>query len=390
MAVYKLFPTKDTTIYSQYPSMNTGLDEILEASQESFKFPNPNPQTSRFLIEFSTEEINKILTDKIKITSSIQLFDDNLWDATLQCFIARSEGLQADTTVECYAVSGNWDMGTGRYLDNPIAVNGTSWIWRDYSGSTQWLTASFAPYTTGSYDTVWAPAGGGNWYTGSPDPQFNSDLYPISASNVFGYYNTKDLNLNVTNIVRAQYTGSIENNGFILKQKVEFINNKDVQPILKYFSRDTHTIYPPALQISWRDYTWDTGSSTQTILNTLPATVNITQNPGTFYPNSYNRFRINARPQFPIQLWQTSSVYTNNSYLPTSSYFAIKDLDTNEYVIDFNEKFTQISADSKSSYFDLYMNGLEPERYYQILIKSEIDGTVQIFDDEYYFKVING
>jgi hypothetical protein len=126
------------------------------------------------------------------------------------------------------------------------------------------------------------------------------------------------------------------------------------------------------------------------ILNTLPATLTLAQNPGTFYPQSYNRFRINARPEYPAQLWQTSSVYTNNYYLPTASYYAIKDLDTNEYVVDFNTQFTQISADATSSYFDIYMNGLEPERYYAILIKTDIDGTVQVFDDQYYFKVING
>ena len=32
MAVYKLFPEKDSTIYSGFSTMNTGLDEILEAS----------------------------------------------------------------------------------------------------------------------------------------------------------------------------------------------------------------------------------------------------------------------------------------------------------------------------------------------------------------------
>ena len=33
MAVYKIFPTKDATIYSQYPNKNTGLDPILESSK---------------------------------------------------------------------------------------------------------------------------------------------------------------------------------------------------------------------------------------------------------------------------------------------------------------------------------------------------------------------
>ena len=32
MAVYKIFPEKDATIYSQFPNMNTGLDPIIEAT----------------------------------------------------------------------------------------------------------------------------------------------------------------------------------------------------------------------------------------------------------------------------------------------------------------------------------------------------------------------
>ena len=36
------------------------------------------------------------------------------------------------------------------------------------------------------------------------------------------------------------------------------------------------------------------------------------------------------------------------------------------------------------------MNGLEPERNYQILIQTNIDNNVIIMDEKYYFKVING
>jgi hypothetical protein len=392
MAVYKLFPSKDATLYSLFPNMNTGLDEIVEATETSFAYSDPNPQTSRFLINFSEEEIDDVLQNKIGISSSAQLLNNNLWKSNLQCFIATSTGLQSNTTVDCFPVYGDWDMGTGRYLDDPISTNGTSWIWRTFSGSggSKWLISGFPTGVTASYNTTYAVAGGGNWFTGSAQPWFNSNLYPITASVTFGFFDTKDLNLNVTNIIRARYTGSISSDGFLIKQRVEFIDNKDVQPELKYFSRDTHTIYPPSLQFSWRDYTWNTGSSSQTILNTLPATLTLAQNPGTFYPQSYNRFRINARPEYPAQIWQTSSMYTNNYYLPTASYWAIKDLDTNEMVVDFDTQFTQLNADATSSYFDVYMNGLEPERYYAILIKTDIAGTVQVFDDQYYFKVING
>jgi len=383
MAVYKIFPEKDATLYSLFPNMNTGLDEIVEATETSFAYSDPNPQTSRFLIKFTNNDIANVI-DLIPQDA----FDSGSWKANLQCFIATSTGLQSNTTVQCFPVYGTWDMGTGRYLDDPIQTNGTSWIWRTYSGSLggQWLTASYPTGVTASFNTTYAVAGGGNWYYTSSTPSLN----PFSSSVTFGYWDSKDLNLDVTKIVTSWITGSIVNEGFIVKQAVEFINDKEVQPELKWFSRDTHTIYPPALQFSWRDYSFDTGSSTQTILNSLPATVNLAQNPGTFYPQSYNRFRINARPEFPLQLWQTSSVYLNNYYLPTASYWAIKDLDTNEIIIDFDTQYTQLSADATSSYFDVWMNGLEPERYYAILIKSEIQGTTQVFDDQYYFKVING
>lgn len=393
MAVYKLFPTKDATLYSILPNMNTGLDEIIEATETSFAHNDPNPQTSRFLINFSEDEIDDVLDNKIGINgTSSKLLDNNLWKANLQCFIATSTGLQSNTTVECYPVYGDWNMGTGRYLDEPEQTNGTSWIWKTYSGSVggQWLTSSFPSFITASYNTTYAPAGGGNWFTGSTVAWFNSNTYPVSASTTFGFYDTKDLNLDVTNIIRARYTGSVSQDGFIIKQLTEFIYDQEVQPELKYFSRDTHTIYPPSLQFSWRDYTWNSGSSSMEILNSLPATITLAQNPGIFYPQSYNRFRINARPTYPPQIWQTGSIYTNNYYLPTSSYWAIKDLDTNEYVVNFDQTYTKISADASSSFFTLYMNGLQPERYYTILLQTTIGGTTQVIDSNYNFKVING
>ncbi len=43
-----------------------------------------------------------------------------------------------------------------------------------------------------------------------------------------------------------------------------------------------------------------------------------------------------------------------------------------------------------SSYFDLRMNGLEPERYYTILIQTTIGSSTIVYNDQYSFKVING
>jgi hypothetical protein len=296
-------------------------------------------------------------------------------------------------------------MGTGKYLDSPIVTNGVSWQYQVQSGSAQWATSGFGPYVTASYSG--SNAGGGTWYTGSDLPGLD-----IVQTQTFFYRSDKDLNVIVTDTVKAWYTSSksltgsytnIVNNGFLVKLEgynsyedatgnyyVEFNQNKNTQPVLQYYSVDTHTIYPPQLEFRWRDYIWNTGSSTQTIVGTSQVYASIINNGRFFYSQSIQQFRVDCRPQFPPIVFQTASIYTTNYYLPTVSYWAIKDLDTNEYVIDFDSNYTQISADSTSSYFTVYMNGLQPERYYTILLQTTIAGTTLVLDSNYNFKVING
>lgn len=369
MAVYKIFPEKDATLYSEYPSMNSGIDEIIEATTGT-AIDGGNPTVSRYVIKFSQSEILDVLNTKV--TSSVAAY--------LKVFVAKVEGLGQETTLYCYPVSGSWQNGTGKYLDSPATENGVSWNFRTSSGSGAWATTFGATGATASYSA--SNPGGGNWYT--------SSTYAQSAS--YQYRSEFDIELNTTNTVLAWYSGSISNDGFIIKQDnaAEFSTDPAKRVEFKYFSVDTNTIYPPQLEFRWNDFVYNTGSSTQTIVNTADLVATLPNNTGTFQPGSIQRFRVNARPQFPPRIFSTSSFYTTNYYLPTASFWSIKDLDTNEVVIDFDSSYTKISADASSSYFDVYMNGLEPERYYQILIKTTIDGTTKILDDKYYFKVING
>jgi len=370
MAVYKIFPIADATMYSAYPTLNTGLDEILEASTTDESFSDPNPQTSRMLVKFSSTEINDIITNKIGTAS---------WASSFKLFIANAEGVTGTTTVECYPVSGSWNMGTGKYTDDPAVENGVCWTYRNASGSFYWKFSSFGPYVTASF--TGSNSGGGNWYTGSSISGLN-----VKSTQSYSYYDDKDLNFNVTDAIKAWISGAIVNEGFLIKQQNEFSSNQDTE--LKYYSRDTHTIYPPQLEFKWNDFVYSTGSLS--VINQSPAYVNIEQNPGVFYSQSVNIFRVNSRPQYPARTWVTSSWYTENYALPTTSYYAVKDLDTNEYVIDFDTTYTKLSCDASGSFFTLYMNGLEPERYYKILIQTIINGSTIVFDNNYTFKVVNG
>jgi len=374
MAVYKLFPTKDATIYSRYPAKNTGLDSIIETSTDK------DAKLSRYLIQFSQDEINSLIDSKI-YSSSMQV--------DLKTYISAIENLNTDTTIEVFPISDTWNMGTGRFHDSPETDNGCSWDFRSYSGSNAWVISGWGSYITGSYgDTV----GGGTWYTGSVLG------LNVTQSQVYNYTSNKDLNVDVTGVVKTWYSQSksltndgFDNNGFIVKQsKSDEEGGLYKNASLKFYSVDTNTIYPPELQFKWEDHNFATASSSIPIINTSELVASFDNNPGEFMRDSIHRFKINCRPQFPTRVYQTSSIYLNQHYLPISSSYAVKDLDTNEFVINFDDNYTKISADATSSYFDLYMKGLEPERYYQLLLKVPINNQVLILDDNYYFKIING
>ena len=248
-------------------------------------------------------------------------------------------------------------------------------------------------FSTTSYNSL-NNAGGGNWYTGS-----NLEL-PVIQSQSFSYGIGVDLSVDVTNTIKTWYTNSLvdntvgfPNNGFLVKQSSskEFVDSQATTATFRYFSIDTNTIYPPLLDLKWNDWYYNTGSSVNKTLETPEAFISIYNNAGTYYSQSEERFRIAAIPKYPDVVFQTASLYTTNYYLPrASSSYAIKDTDTNEFVIPFDSTYTQISSDTTSSYFDVYMNGLEPERYYTILVKTTVGGTTKVFDEGIMFKVVNG
>jgi hypothetical protein len=494
MAVYKLFPSQDASIYSGYPAMNTGLDPILDVANYVTE-SNPVARVARSIIQFDQSEIENAIDVIAKVTGS----EFNSWSGSLKAYVAKASNVIINSYVEVWPISGSWNNGTGQYLDNKAGTNGVSWVYTDYSGSNEWVTAGWVPLTTGSYSGS-NNAGGGVWYTGS-GTYSNVNNSNMGVSQSYNLRSTKDLDINVTDILKVWYSSSkdlnpgeieITNNGFLVKwaDAQEFVTSSAVSPQLSFYSVDTNTIYPPELEIKWRDFTYSTSSGdfklgrtltgsyptneltssiscsyTQSlpaptyagagtgatfgatfnsasmlnvfvkdlglgykagetltwstaqinaldgvsgatseavvtistfdiqqldVINTPDLYVALDNNAGVFYSESINDFRLNVRPEFPARTFKTSSLYTTNHALPSSSYYAIKDLDTNEFVVDFDEEFTQISCDATSSYFTVYMNGLEPERYYNILIQTEIDGQTIVMDENYYFKVVNG
>jgi hypothetical protein len=147
MAIYKIFPVNDATIYSHplRQDLNTGLDEILEITEQQSN-TGTDYYPSRILIKFKDSEIQDVFQNKI---------GTNSYSASLQLYTTENRDLAATQTIEIYPVSGAWDNGTGKYLNNPSSSNGVSWTYRDNStAATAWLTSSFSTGVTASFLVV--------------------------------------------------------------------------------------------------------------------------------------------------------------------------------------------------------------------------------------------
>ena len=360
MAVYKVFPTKDATIFSDYPSLNSGIDEILDVTKQLSRVYDGESSARRILMQFDQSQIKSIINNAnpSPVTASLVLYAANV------------SGLPSDIKLIINPISQSWNMGTGRYSDIPIVSDGVSWKFRSSSGSNAWDTTSFASGVTASY--TGSNSGGGTFYTSSVTQSFN-------------FYTSKDINVNITNLVNLWYSESIENNGLIIRLSGSEFTTSSLYDF-NFFSRDTNTIYPPCLEFKWDDSVWDTGSLVTITDDNVMVTLG--NNKSVYRDSEYAKIRVYTRERYPARIFTTASLYLYNNSLPQTSYFSIVDVDTNETVIDFDSVATKLSSDSTSNYFNLYMNGLEPDRYYKVLIKSIIGSNIYVFDQpDFYFKI---
>ena len=80
-------------------------------------------------------------------------------------------------------------------------------------------------------------------------------------------------------------------------------------------------------------------------------------------------------PQKFFDLSNQQSQYLVPEFLPSSSYYALKDNQTDEIVVDF-DSYTRISCEyPDGNYFLVDTTGLPQERYYRVLVRVT-DGTI--------------
>ena len=184
--------------------------------------------------------------------------------------------------------------------------------------------------------------------------------------------------MDVTNIIGTWLSETRSNLGFIIKRSGSVTNDNietdegssDSLGQLKFFSRDTNTIYVPTLEAQWNDAIWHTSSLAELNGRELDdVVVNITNLNNKYAPDSKVRIRVQGRPAYPILTNSPSaSVFTKAKYLPSGSQYSIVDSVTEDVIVPFGSG-SFISCDSRGNFMDVWFKNFQPERSYKFLFK---------------------
>ena len=341
-----LTASKDASIYLQQPTQNTGLDEILEVSKIYY---GTLKDVSRSFIQF----------DLNSFSSSIVSGDVTMSSAELILREAESNEIPLSYTIYAHPVSQSWEMGIGTRFDD-ITTDGITWNHK--SSGTNWLlTDTLSAGSTGSYN-----GRGGTWYTSSQSTQSFE-------------YQTTDLSIDVKNTIRLWLSGSIPNNGFIIKHSSTFENDTNDYGQLKFFSKETNTIYQPKILIGWNDSTFTTGSLSELTSDDIHVTFKRLKT--RYKAGSKPEIRVFGREKYPLKTYTNLYSYNDVKYLPSTTYYQIKDIITDEVIIPFGD-YSKVSCDSNGNFFKLNLHNWEPNREYYIEIKIDRDGIIEYFSDK--------
>jgi len=361
--MHKFFTSSfDTSIYLQQPEQNAGRDGILEIGKLYY---GSSKDIARTLIKFDTGSIK----------SEITLIGTGSWQTYLVLRSANSQEIPLEYSIYANAVSQSWTMGTGTKFDN-ITSDGISWKYRD--GINTWQdnvtagTAVFVAGTTGS-----ANAEGGTWFiTGSATQSFSNE--------------PDDIRMNVTNIMHQWVSGSLKNNGFIVRHSIDVENDTLDYGVVKFFSKETGTIYEPKLELVWDDSSFSTGSLTPVTGSAQDEYKVVVSNlKNEYVANTKVKIRLKGRDMYPLKTFDRTFSYDQVKYLPSgSTQYQIEDYITEEVIFPFGN-YTKVSCDSTSNYFIMDLSTLPINRTYRLKIKIIESGITTIIDDKYIFEIVS-
>lgn len=369
-----IYPSKDAFITNQPNLMlkNTGLDEILEVEttiQPKCCTGTSGSVVSRALLQFNLDELSASLSAAGAVSPRFFL--------RLRC--CESREVPVEYTIYALPMATSWVMGTGYKFDGSLESDGVSWKFTD-GKTTKWYVSS----------SLMDCSGGGTWFNdvGTVSSGSMIPTGSLLCSQSFKYQ-TSDVNMDISPIVEAWLSGSIPNFGLILMHSGENVGADFGK--LRFFSNETNTIYQPSMDIAWDDSTFSTGSTNPSSsldpLNLNDSIVSLPRLKKSYKSSDIVRIDVFGRKMYPQKTFTNMlSDYTEPKYLPSESYYSIKDAETEATILDYDQ-FTKLSCDERGNYFNMDMGSLPQERYYKISIRCSDGESIVTYESPLSFKI---
>ena len=340
-SIVLIFPAKDASIYSEFPTKASGLDEILEVGKTDH-----GTDSVRSLIHFDLAPFSQSV-------AAGQFPSTTEFDLVLR--IASAEKLIPGQQIYLYPISKSWDEGAGYFYQSQVYESyGTTW--RSNRSGSSWL-ASGSDFLTSTFTSA-------------------------SMSNP-----VQDLVINVSTMVRNWLSGTITNNGVLLMFTAS--NESDVgnEGIVRFFSKDSHTVHRPTLVAKYDSSIYITGSTTAST-NIEDVKIQASDLLTDYLTGEIPRVYLSVRPLYPTKTFaDTLNIFNGTKYyLPTSSYFSLVDARSNTEIIPFDQ-YSKININGSGSYIEFSTEALYPLRYYQLRYRIERNGRVDIFTDKRLFTI---
>jgi hypothetical protein len=339
--------SSDVSIYERYANLNTGRDEILEVGKKQDKLEIVNGRV-RSLIKFT-------LTDLFGAPTSS--------DVHLSLKVANATKLNQNELVYVYPVSRSWEEGSGYFEQSPIKSDDGA-TWTTYASGSNW---------SGSLEIPGHGLGG------------DFKLTPVVSASVTDIRND-EFRINVTDVVQPMISGSSKSSNYGLLLTFSGSAEADINNTgnLKFFSRQTHTVHAPVLELVWSNQSFATGSLKT--LSSLDIEIAPRNMKAQYSVGAVSKMYFTVRDKYPAKVYSNTRRFSNKYYLPSGSIYTIVDAGSGTTIVPF-DTYSHVDCDATGSYVMLDTKPLHKNRFYELSLKVTLSSEVY-FTRPFRFKIV--
>jgi len=339
--------SSDASIYERYANLNTGRDEILEVGKKQDKLEIVNGRV-RSLIKFT-------LTDLFGAPTSS--------DVHLSLKVANATKLNQNELVYVYPVSRSWEEGSGYFEQSPIKSDDGA-TWTTYASGSNW---------SGSLEIPGHGDGG------------DFKLTPVVSASVTDIRND-EFRINVTDVVQPMISGSSKSSNYGLLLTFSGSAEADINNTgnLKFFSRQTHTVHAPVLELVWSNQSFATGSLKT--LSSLDIEIAPRNMKAQYSVGTVSKMYFTVRDKYPAKVYSNTRRFSNKYYLPSGSIYTIVDAGSGTTIVPF-DTYSHVDCDATGSYVMLDTKPLHKNRFYELSLKVTLSSEVY-FSRPFRFKIV--